>query len=79
MDEIRKIIDEYQAEIEEAGSENERRSAMEYAFNRIVEIVKAEKKATAGFPNVMLTRNDPDDNEKSLDTLQDIMEKGRWR
>ena len=48
MDEIRKIIDEYQAEVEEATSENQRRSAMEYAFNRILEVAgtQAEKKQT---------------------------------
>lgn len=43
MDEIRKIIEEYKAAIEEAGSENQRRAAMEYAFNRILEVADPEK------------------------------------
>ena len=41
MDEIRNIIADYQAEVAAAGSEYARRSAMEYAFNRIVEIIEA--------------------------------------
>lgn len=39
MDEVKKIIEEYKAVIAEAGCEHERRSAMESAFNRILELV----------------------------------------
>lgn len=42
MDEIKKIIADYKAEVAEAGSEHKRQSAMEYAFNRILEIVEAD-------------------------------------
>ena len=45
MDEIRRIIEEYQAEVAEAGSENQRRAAMEYAFDRIVEAVMEGRKS----------------------------------
>ena len=37
--EIRKIMEDYKEEIEEAGCEHQRQNAMEYAFNRILELV----------------------------------------
>ena len=41
MDEIRNIIANYKAEVAEAASEHERQNALEYAFNRILEIIDA--------------------------------------
>lgn len=38
MDEIRNIIADYKAELAEAGSEYARQCAMQYAFNRILEL-----------------------------------------
>ena len=38
--EIKKILEECEEECREAGSEHQRRSAKEYAFNRIVEVMK---------------------------------------
>lgn len=38
--EIRRILEEYEEEYKEAGSEHQRRSAKEYAFNRILEVMK---------------------------------------
>lgn len=49
MDEIKRIIEDYKAEIKEATSENQRRSAMEYAFNRILEVAGTQEEKKKRF------------------------------
>ena len=43
--EVREIIDEYRKAVEAAGSEYKRQYAMEYAFNRILEVADLSAEA----------------------------------